>query len=89
MALKGQVVVDFTTELTGREEDQQSEMEVAKDSIWTIDIDKLSNKSNNWLGSVLPSPNGMSFKYAISFNFTTTNNDLVYETLLADLALAK
>nr|GEZ14194.1 putative ribonuclease H-like domain-containing protein [Tanacetum cinerariifolium] len=62
----------------------------SKDAIekWTLFMDGASNSKGFGAGTVLISPGGMEFTYALRLNFTRTNNEAEYEVLLAGLRLA-
>nr|GEZ17840.1 putative reverse transcriptase domain, ribonuclease H-like domain protein [Tanacetum cinerariifolium] len=51
-------------------------------------MDGASNSKGFGAGTVLISPGGMEFTYALRLNFTRTNNEAEYEVLLAGLRLA-
>ncbi|GJY88584.1 reverse transcriptase domain-containing protein [Tanacetum coccineum] len=94
-AIKGQVLADFLSEAlvgTYPEEffrllaDVPNQDDVEK---WILFTDGASNSKGSRVGLVLISPSGVEFTYALGLNFTSTNNEVKYEALLAGLCMAK
>ena len=56
---------------------------------WKLFVDGSSNEHNAGAGLILITPEGHWFHCAIIFNFTSPNNEVEYEALLAGLRLAK
>lgn len=56
---------------------------------WTVQTDGFATKKVGGIGVVLVSLKRETFKYAVRLQFTVTNNETEYETLLTGLSLAK
>ena len=56
---------------------------------WTIQIGGYATKKVEGTRVVLISPEGETLKYAVRLQFSATNNEAKYETLLTGLSLAK
>lgn len=48
-----------------------------------------SNIKESWVGIVLEGPDGLLIEQSLCFNFRVSNNQVEYEAIIADLALAK
>ena len=83
-AIKGQIVVDSIAEFTHNEDKG-----VEESPHWSIYTDGSSNRRAGGVGIVLLSPEGDRVKCMVHLNFPTTNNEVEYEALVADLNLAK
>ncbi|CAL9000016.1 unnamed protein product [Prunus brigantina] len=96
-AEKGQAVADFIFKLTPLLEEQTRPEQLSapsnslltdgafdlKSPLWTLYVD--GSKAD----LVLIEPNQTTIKYIIRFQFTTSNNETEYKTLLSGLWLAK
>ncbi|KAF5813133.1 putative ribonuclease H [Helianthus annuus] len=91
-AIKGQVLVDFLTEVPDDKERECKAMEKAeKQSLeepWLLYTDGASNEDGAGAGLRLVSPDKHEFTYAIRLEFKSTNNEAEYEAFLAGLCLA-
>ncbi|XP_071729994.1 uncharacterized protein [Rutidosis leptorrhynchoides] len=56
---------------------------------WKLFTDGASSSDGLGAGLMLINPEGQEFTYALRFEFSTTNNEAEYETLLAGLRIAK
>lgn len=52
---------------------------------WILFMDEPSNKKGCGVSLWLTPPNNECFKYALWFSFRVSNNEVEYETLIADL----
>jgi len=84
MAIKGQVIADFITEVTLAEE--QGAEEIPQ---WSIHTDGSSNRQVGEAGVVLHSLERDKVECMICLDFPTTNNEAEYETLIVGVDLAK
>ncbi|XP_059658685.1 uncharacterized protein LOC132305016 [Cornus florida] len=83
-AIKGQAVVDFLLEY-----DVEDLVEDHEDSSWKLFVNGSSNQMRARIGIKLQTPEGTTLSQAIRLEFSETNNEAKYETLLAGLKLAK
>ncbi|CAL8174400.1 unnamed protein product [Prunus armeniaca] len=101
-AEKGQAVADFISELTSAPLEALCPNDVITEPrnmdadridhsvpLWILHIDGSANQQGCGAGLVLTTPDGCKVEYALRFNLRTSNNEAEYETLLADLRLAK
>ncbi|CAL2237455.1 unnamed protein product [Prunus armeniaca] len=102
-AEKGQVVVNFISELTPPVTlEPASSNTDARESrslnvehfdplvpVWILHVDGSANQQGCGAGLVLTTPDGVKVEYALRFNFRISNNEAKYEALLACLQLAK
>ena len=82
-AIKGQVHVDFVTELT-----QPLAAEVVSFP-WVLLIDEAINKAGRGARLVLEGLDGVVMEQSLKFNFSLTHNQAKYEALLASMCLAQ
>nr|GEU44441.1 putative ribonuclease H-like domain-containing protein [Tanacetum cinerariifolium] len=54
---------------------------------WTLFTYGESNSKGSRVGLVLINPSGVEFTYALRLNFTSTNNEVEYEAILAGLQM--
>ncbi|XP_071694275.1 uncharacterized protein [Rutidosis leptorrhynchoides] len=90
-AVKGQVLVDYLTEMT-RELEVINKRTVLKPVVgetWDFFTDGASCAEGAGAGLVLASPSGEEHTYALRFNFDVTNNEAEYEALLAGVNIAR
>ncbi|CAL8112768.1 unnamed protein product [Prunus armeniaca] len=57
--------------------------------LWILHVDGSANQQGCGAGLVLTTPNGSKIKYALRFDFRTSNNEVEYKALLASLRLAQ
>ena len=81
-------MADFVAEFTSKD-DEPTNKEESRASRWTIHVDGSSTKNAGGVGIIIRSPKGDIIKRAIRLQYTTTNNEAEYETLLAGLKMAK
>ena len=84
VAIKAQVLEDFIAEFTY----PYKEEELPKET-WTVQTDGSATKKVGRVGVALISPEREILKYAVSLQFSATNNEAEYEALLIGLSLAK
>ncbi|XP_075661771.1 uncharacterized protein LOC142631485 [Castanea sativa] len=82
-AMKGQILADFIAEFTVIK-DQEAE----ETPIWRVHTDGSSNKHARGVRVVLHTPEGDRIECMIRLDFSTTNNEVEYEALIAGLDLA-
>ncbi|KAI3688002.1 hypothetical protein L1987_81708 [Smallanthus sonchifolius] len=94
LAIKGQVLADFVSEIPqgkvtecAHEEEEQHAQGVKE--TWSLFTDGASNEEVCGAGLRLLSPEGNDFTYAVRLEFKSTNNEAEYEALLAGLRIAK
>ena len=86
-AIKAQALVDFVAEFTVKEDEpKEEEQQVSR---WMIHTNGSSTKHVGGVGVILKSLEGDVIKWAIRLQYTITNNETEYETLLTGLRLAK
>ena len=83
-AIKAQVLADFITETSFRENPE----ELLPEGAWTLHTDGAVNAEGCGAGIVLTSPAGEKYEHSISLSFEVTNNEAEYEALIAGLELA-
>ena len=54
-----------------------------------LSVDGSSNQQGSGAGVILEGPNGLLIEKALRFSFKANNNQAEYETLIADMLLAK
>ena len=64
-------------------------MEPNPEELWTLYIDGLSNSARSEAGLILIDLEGDVMGYALCFEFSSTNNEVEYEALLARLMVAR
>ena len=83
-AVKGKIVADFITEYT-----QSKDKGVEGQKLWSIYTDGLSTQRSGGAGVVIQTPEGDKIECMIRLDFSTTNNEVEYEALVAGLDLVK
>jgi len=84
-SIKGQIHVDFVTELSPG----GAPREVELDSQWLLSVDGSSKQQGTGVRIVLEGPNGVLIEQALRFAFKASNNQAEYEALIAGMLLAK
>jgi len=79
-AIKGQAVADFIAEFTYRP---------VEFPIWDMHVDGAVNEKGSGVGIALSSPEGDKVKFALKFDFNTSNNEAEYEAMIHGLQIAK
>ena len=84
--IKAQVLVDFTTEFTPANNQQDGDPGAKQ---WVVHVDGLSTQHAGGIGIILQSLEGDCLEYIVRLQFETTNNEAKYEALLQGFELAK
>ena len=99
-SIKGQVLADLVAEFT---EPPIEKLESAKNldeklvntisqyrlPTWEVYIDGASNQKDSGIGLVLISPEKVIIEKSLKLDFSTTNNEAEYETLLIGMAMVQ
>ncbi|XP_076937506.1 uncharacterized protein LOC143605174 [Bidens hawaiensis] len=93
-SIKGQVLVDFVTEVPQHNEkecliEQQPQVPPEQGQVWSLVTDGALSSEGSGAGLSLVNPKGQEFTYAIKLDFKSTNNEAEYEAFLAGLRIAK
>ncbi|XP_013588951.1 PREDICTED: uncharacterized protein LOC106297214 [Brassica oleracea var. oleracea] len=84
-AAKSQVLADFLIELT-----TELEQDLVLPSLnWILHVDGSSTNKGSGAGVQLQSPTGELIRQSFSFDFSASNNEAEYESLIAGFRLAK
>ena len=89
--VKGQVLADFIMEFTPSNTPAQptETTQLAPDlPIWRLFVDGAANSQGSGVGMILTSPNRIDVEYALRLGFQASNNEAVYEAVIAGLNLA-
>ncbi|GKA34127.1 reverse transcriptase domain-containing protein [Tanacetum coccineum] len=86
-SVKGQILADFLVEKPD-ENPPDTPMVEAPQEPYTLFTDGSSCVDGSSAGLILTSPEGAEFTYALRFQFTASNNEAEYETLIAGLRIA-
>ncbi|GJT31361.1 reverse transcriptase domain-containing protein [Tanacetum coccineum] len=86
-SVKGQILADFLVEKPDEAPPDTSVVEIPQEP-WTLFTDGSSCVDGSGAGLILTSPGGTEFTYALRFQFTASNNEEKYETLIAGLRIA-
>jgi len=73
-------LADFTAELSLRPTEEE-------DSQWTLHVDDFFNNGSYGVGVVLERPDDVLIGQPMKFEFKTSNNQVEYEAIIADLNL--
>ncbi|XP_071718915.1 uncharacterized protein [Rutidosis leptorrhynchoides] len=89
-AIKGQVLADYLSEMSGELEviNERTELKPLQGKTWDLFTDGASCVEGAGKGLMLASPSGEEHTYVLRFNFDVTNNEAEYEALLAGLNIA-
>ncbi|XP_058759896.1 uncharacterized protein LOC131633201 [Vicia villosa] len=82
-ALKAQALSDFVAEMTSI-----TSSPPPVENKWTIYVDGASSSSGSGAGVILENDEGLIIEVSLVLSFTTSNNQVEYETFLAGLRLA-
>lgn len=90
-SIKAQVVVEFVTEYTILEGESEEGNSTLKDpkSQWAIYMDGALDANGSRVGLILTNPEGEDIQYALSFGFSSINNEAEYEALIIRLTINK
>ncbi|GKC04051.1 reverse transcriptase domain-containing protein, partial [Tanacetum coccineum] len=89
-AIKGQILADFLNEVpVGTEHTEICITDEDDPEEWILYTDGASSLKGSGAGLILIDPSGTEYTYAIRLNFTSTNNEVEYEALLACLRIAE
>ncbi|GJY67603.1 reverse transcriptase domain-containing protein [Tanacetum coccineum] len=86
-SVKGQILADFLVEKPDESPPNTSVVETLQEP-WTLFIDGSSCVDRSGASLILTSPEGTKFTYALRFQFTASNNEAEYESLIAGLRIA-
>lgn len=99
LAIKGQALADFLVEMAFQDEPKPIDTTPAytkkeprlgePDDCWQVYVDGASRKTGSRAEILLISPDKQEITYSLQFGFSTTNNEVQYEVLLARLRLAR
>ncbi|GKB57603.1 reverse transcriptase domain-containing protein [Tanacetum coccineum] len=90
VSVKGQILVDFIVEQPEEDSlDTLKEVEEELPEPWILFTDGSSCTDGSRAGLILTNLEGMEFTYALRFRFNVTNNEAVYEALIAGLRIAE
>ena len=81
---KAQVLADFVIELVPKEDSSRSNTKK-----WKLHIDGASSKQGSGIGIQLEAPTGEIIEQSFRLGFSGSNNEAVYESLIAGLRLAR
>ncbi|XP_071906208.1 uncharacterized protein [Coffea arabica] len=73
----------------GAQNGEAREVEERTDPTWTLYVDGASSKEGCGAGLLLISPTGEELPYALRFDFRVSNNKSEYETLIAEMEIAR
>nr|XP_027076820.1 uncharacterized protein LOC113700543 [Coffea arabica] len=85
-AIKTQAFADFLAELTFSEVKEPT-LALAEPQRWILHVDGSSNSEGSGADLLFENPQGERCSYALRCNFTTFNNEIEYETVIAGLQL--
>ncbi|GJR56641.1 reverse transcriptase domain-containing protein [Tanacetum coccineum] len=94
-AVKGQVLADFISETPDGEPAEsyfwvpEATPEEDDSGRWTLFTEGVSSTKGSGVGLVLIGPSGIQHTYSLRLTFTSTNNEVEYEALLAGLRIAR
>ena len=97
-SVKGQVLADLVAELAESpekvemEDESMDERLVGMASIqglqpWELYVDEAANQQGSGVGLVLVSPEKITIEKSLRLNFSATNNEAEYETLLKGMVM--
>nr|GEV57150.1 reverse transcriptase domain-containing protein [Tanacetum cinerariifolium] len=86
-SIKGQILVDFLTEMPN-ENPPAALVAETQQELWTLFTDGSSCVDGSGAGVILTNPEGIEFSYALRFQFAASNNEAEYEALMAGLRIA-
>lgn len=94
LAIKGQILTDFVTEVPQHKEtkcmsEQQITTPPKQDQVWSLFTDGASSGEETGAGLRLVNPECHEFTYAIKLDFNSTNNEIEYEAFLIGLQIDK
>lgn len=85
LSIKGQVMVDFVTEVP---QPPTPDKESGKTGWWILHVDGASRTSGSGVGLLLESPTRERSEQSIRLGFPASNNEAEYEVILSGLGLA-
>nr|GEW56716.1 reverse transcriptase domain-containing protein [Tanacetum cinerariifolium] len=85
-SVKGQILEKFLVEKPDNAPPEASMIKTPQEP-WTLFTDGSSCVDGAGVGLILTSPEGTEFIYALRFQFTTSNNEVEYEALIAGLRI--
>ena len=94
-AIKGQILADFVAEFTEgaiEKEEKALGIMITLDIVvfpWEVYTDRASNRKGAGIGIVLITPKKLIMEKSLLLGFLTTNNEAMYETLLAWVVMVR
>ena len=85
--IKGQVLAVFIMEFNLTEPTKTAQL-ASNLPIWKLYVDGNANAQESSAGFILTSPDGIDVEYALRFRFQASNNEDIYEAVIARLNLA-
>ena len=97
-SIKGQVLVDLVAEFAECLEEMEGGSEKLDEGLidvasvqcllpWELYVDEAANQQGSGVGLVLVSPERITIEKSLRLNFSTTNNETEYETLLIGMMM--
>ena len=83
LALTGQLLVDFLTELP------QSDVVHGNNGWWILNVDRASHQTGAGVGLQLEALTGEKVEHTIQPDFPASNNEIEYEGIIDGIDLAK
>ncbi|XP_061371478.1 uncharacterized protein LOC133314058 [Gastrolobium bilobum] len=88
-AIKAQALTDFIAEMTHSCTADSQIAETPRLAVWKLYVDGSTNAKGSGAGMIIENSNGVAVEHFLSFNFSTTNNQVEYEAMIAGLLQAK
>ena len=99
-SIKGQVLTDLVAEFTEPEREELPPVGNMDEKLvgmisqyglptWEVYVDGASNQKDSGVGLVLMSPEKVVIEKSLRLNFSTTNNEAEYETLLVGMTMVQ
>ncbi|KAL0401768.1 UNVERIFIED_CONTAM: hypothetical protein Slati_4206700 [Sesamum latifolium] len=82
--IKAQALTYFVSKMTGTTQE-----EVPEARPWLLHVDGSSTAQGSGSGIVLTTPQGDDMKFAVKFEFKTSNNEAEYEALVLGMRMAQ
>ena len=97
-SVKGQVLIDLVAEFTECREEVEMGDEALDERLvgvafiqglppWELYVDEAANQRGSGVGLVLVSPEKITIEKSLRLNFSATNNEAEYETLLKEMMM--
>ena len=99
-SIKGQVLADLVAEFAKCPEEVEMRSETLGERLvgmasvqglppWELYVDKAANQRGSGMGLVMVSPEKITIKKSLRLNFSATNNEAEYETLLRGMMMVQ